>query len=406
MKFADFAEALQLTEMEAARIYPCYRDDAGLEAYPEFLKPEFFAEYFPLCFYHTDLTELFRETAAKFTRADLVLANLRYRWLYCGETGPDVCRLECIRKPGGGIITLAMALAALPLIREKHRQMNLPEHLWEKNALWIGQTIDNFRRAHNGEYGQDARQTFWLDFAVQGRLFRIGRLEYLLHRTPDYLPCIYRSSSTGKVRAIARDGWELTSDGFRALAGEEIARTAQVDFGHDFIRGIPVYPDGRAGITEMVSLPLNEYQSVFSDHDYIPSCHMPGGGGMTPEAVKSSLLEAVDFFEKYLHLYIKGIVCESWVFNPQLAEFLPKSNIEKFQNEVFLFPGPPEKRCGLFFVFGRDDGENLDNYPAETSLQRAFHRLWQKYGIARCGGMFILRDEIAEFGSSPYRKPD
>ena len=68
----------------------------------------------------------------------------------------------------------------------------------------------------------------------------------------------------------------------------------------------------------------------------------------------------------------------------------------------FLFPGPPEDASGLFFVFGRDDGE-FSSYPADNSLRRAFRHLIDTDHPLREGGMFLLTADLPRFGTVPYR---
>ena len=81
---------------------------------------------------------------------------------------------------------------------------------------------------------------------------------------------------------------------------------------------------------------------------------------------------------------------------------LPGSYLARFMKEVYLTPMPEEDRAGLFFVYGRSDGE-LSEYPADNSLRRAFRRLIDAGRPLRMGGMFILTADLDRFGTGTYR---
>jgi hypothetical protein len=86
--------------------------------------------------------------------------------------------------------------------------------------------------------------------------------------------------------------------------------------------------------------------------------------------------------------------CESWLMDPQLADYLPEtSNIVRFQRRFEILPLTPavERRArgdgdiaGYVFGGARD---NLDDYPQETTLQRAYvaHRRSGGHWYARTG---------------------
>ena len=167
--------------------------------------------------------------------------------------------------------------------------------------------------------------------------------------------------------------------------------------------GIPINPaTGRAEPGQRETLDLAEYAPVLSAHEWVPSLHIPGGGGMTPELAQKSLRQAVEFFRRYFHKELRAICCESWILNPDWMAELPGSNLARFMKEVYLTPMPEVDRAGLFFVYGRSDGE-LSEYPADNSLRRAFRRLIDAGRPLRLGGMFILTADLDRFGTGTYR---
>ena len=253
---------------------------------------------------------------------------------------------------------------------------------------------------------------------MENRLFRVGRFEFLVHSAPEWLPAIYRSRKSGRTVALCRDGWVLTREGFRARNGAvgvaggegypvrpEAAGilVAHLDEADGKVTGIPINPaTGRAESEQREPLDLTEYAPVLSAHEWVPSLHIPGGGGMTPKLAKESLCRAVEFFRRYFHKELHAICCESWILNPDWMAELPGSNLARFMEEVYLTPMPEVDRAGLFFVYGRSEGK-LSEYPADNSLRRAFRRIIDAGRPLRMGGMFILTADLDRFGTGTYR---
>ena len=74
----------------------------------------------------------------------------------------------------------------------------------------------------------------------------------------------------------------------------------------------------------------------------------------------------------------------------------------RLADEGYLFPLPSNGKDGLYYVFGRRDID-LSTAPRDTRLRRAMidhlaagHRL-------RCGGFFLLPEDVPRFGDEPYR---
>ena len=123
---------------------------------------------------------------------------------------------------------------------------------------------------------------------------------------------------------------------------------------------------------------------------------------MKLELAGESLREAVSFFRTCFHREITGFCCESWILNPDWMTELPDSNLTRLMREVYLFPIQETERAGLFFVYGRDDGD-LSSYPADNSLRRAFRHLVDTGHPLREGGMFLLTADLPRFGTGTYR---
>ncbi len=305
----------------------------------------------------------------------------------------------------GGVFHLMIALGAVPLIRESYRKLGIPDVYALAAVQWIAGTIGLYRAAHGGVPGHTAEQTSWLRFHINGKLFRIGRLEYLVHSYPDWVPAVFRHRGDGRMAALARDGWCFDAAGWRLAddAAEGVAAKAHLTQLPDRFEGIPIDPaTGRALPSARRVLPRSEWEPAVSACEWVPSIHIPGGGGMTPEAVRDSLMEAREFFRRYFDKELTLTVCGSWIFNPNFEEALPDSNVAAFQREVYLFPMVSSGSDGLFFVFGcrSVDWEQRD---CCSRLEKAF-REWDNDGVPlRTGGMFFAFADLPHWGRQHYR---
>ena len=186
-------------------------------------------------------------------------------------------------------------------------------------------------------------------------------------------------------------------------SNEKIYKTATIVNDGKFISGIPINPAGYAEVDRTATLDLSEYTPLWNSWDLVPGIHIPGGGGMTPEAVKDSLIQALDFFPRYFQRKVAAISCFSWIFNPDFEQELPDSNLAKFMQQVYLLPFASVGVEGLQFVFGRTD-KDWSDYPADNTLRKAFHNLRKQGKRLKAGAMFIEKDGIEAFGSMLYRK--
>ena len=407
MILADFLQGCGFSPELGELFAPYWKEKETSDAMPEHLTMEFFRRWMPLLELKNEIPESRMEALSAAVRSNAALrvyANLLVGWLLEGIPCPDARTLPYpvvpLGEEGAGLFSLMSAMASLPRIAETHARLGLDESFVRGTARWIAGTTSIYGSAHNGVPGTDFRQQHWLKLSIDGRLFRIGRFEFLIHTTPDWVPAVYRNRFSGRIEAFCRDGWCIDENGFRC---DEGGTSATLEQEGSMLTGIPVDPvTGRALPRERRTIDLGLFESLLTPHEWVPSVHIPGGGGMTPELAGESLRAAVRFFRKQFHKEIRLFVCESWILNPAWMELLPESNLTKFMRELFLFPAPPETRAGLFFVFGRDDGD-FASYPADNSLRRAFHRLYESGGTFRAGGMLLPTDGLDRWGEAIYR---
>lgn len=307
----------------------------------------------------------------------------------------------------GALLGLALALAGCDAIEKTFARLGIPREYALAAEERINADIISYQTYHDGKLGYAENGHHWMRFFVEGKLFRLGRLEFMIEPAPlIFAPAVYRRRSDGAVIALARHDWKFNADGWRLWRGDDPAGaccTAELQTAGDCIRGIPIHPAGYAEIGKTVVLNKKDFDPLWSDWDLVPDLHIPPGGNMTLSACLDSLQQALEFFPRYFRRTPAAFTSFSWIFNPDFIGVLPESNISKFMQELYLSPLTSNGQDGLWFVFGRS-AEDWSNFPADNSIRRAFHELRKQGRRLKTGGMFIEAGGIADFGNQHYRK--
>lgn len=336
-------------------------------------------------------------------------------YLIMRRTPPVNCAVlplpEKLFGSNAGVFQMMAVLGAAPRVVESFARLGIPEHYALATQQYLPGASIIYASGHEGNPGFNLKQAYWVRYYIDGRLFRLGRLEYLLHPLPSWVPPVFRRRGDGKLAVLLADGTPIGADRRTAPNGAEVVFTASLRQRDNHIYGTPVTADGIAQIDREVSLDLDEWEAIVTPWEIVPSLHIPSGGGMTLELLAASLREAVEFFPRYLNFSPRIFVCHSWIFSADWEELLPESNMMKFRRELYTVQSPQRAsgRDGLFFIFGRDDGE-VKSYPADNSVRRAFHELFRNGRPARSGTAFITAADVERFGSAYYlglyRDPD
>lgn len=301
-----------------------------------------------------------------------------------------------------GALYLLIALAAIPRMRAAHARRGIPETISRDCCSHYPVSLANFREHYGSACGIAPRSVYWVRNHAQGDLIRLGRLEYMVK--PFNGPLVaYRHQVTGAVAALAASGTRFREDGFLAFEDEAAAFVAHSAVSGQVAAGTPLSPEGRA-LNSTVELPLSEWRQALAPGDPILEVHIPAGGGMTPEKCRDSMQQALEFFPRYHpELPFNGFACRSWILNPELEQiYRPDSNMVLWQRELYLFPSAGG-RGSIYFVFGQDDIDP-ETAPRDTSLRRALLDHMATGQRFQGGGMFLLTEDFAEFGTQVYRR--
>jgi len=308
-----------------------------------------------------------------------------------------------------GGVNILVALNWVPLLRQYHRRLAIPDDITQNTVRQLGLMAEKmFSFSHDGRMGMFPSQMRWMNRYLSKPYLRIGRLEYCLSPIPDPY-YIYRNRQNGQVVALCAAGQSYTAEGYSYADWKEYENEPGIwcsvlhDDGKQ-VRGNPISPMGRAR-SQQLTLVYSDWEEVFRPGDWGLRMHIPAGGKMNLTDCGESLQQARDFFQKHFpERDIKLTATSSWIFNPGLEKFLPaESNLNRFQRELYLWPVASGPWDGLWFIYQRD-GRPDASFPQQTSLQRQVYEYLQQGHRWRCGGMFILQDDIKHFGQQYYRQ--
>ena len=307
-----------------------------------------------------------------------------------------------------GVFYLLVGLGTIPLMRQWHKGLGIPEETTRETAAAVRLGCDDvYRRAHNGLPGMFQLQAGWLRNYTRERYVRIGRFEYWL-APHSWADPVYRNRRTGEVVALAGDGTRFSAEGRvfsdEAQSADGEGWTASLERTETHVSGYPLHPDGY-GTSIQVSLSLDEWECVLDGGVMTLQMHIPSGGGMTPEACRESFTRAKAFFARHFpDEPAVAITSDSWIFSPLLQECLPETaNLVRFQRELYLLPSPADGKNGLWFVFLQDGPPDFGAWPRDTSLQRAILDYLEDGPLWAAGRMVFLLDDVPRFGQQVYR---
>ena len=294
------------------------------------------------------------------------------------------------------MITGLAICSLVPYSYDKLKSMGLPDDVIISSMRLFEEGIDKYREKHNGAYGYDLLG--WYQLAIDGRLFRVGRLEIE--------PCssfganaIVFGNSKGEQIALAddlllhEDGFPLGSRGYEDDIG---SFTAKITETKTHWKGYPFNSKGYVQ-KEEISLSKDEWEIVLSPKDKAINLHIPSGGSFSKEVLDDTIKEIKNFMKEYFpQVDYKAFVCHSWIIDTQLEELLGQdSNIVKFGKRFQRLAMKSDGRGVFHFVFYHpsfDYDPVISELPENTRLEKAIknHYLNNK-AIYEMYGYFLAK---------------
>lgn len=297
---------------------------------------------------------------------------------------------------GGKLFHAVLCLSCVQHMRQLHAtrriDLSITVDTLSDIEIWMRD-----HRQRTGRWG--LTQFYWLHRHLSGRLVRLGRLQF---EAVPFGAC-YRVFTSGQHRVVAMPeaGLEFREDGQYVNADGVIAAMswkAQYSEDDRFITGHAVTARG-AVQQDPVRLEASDWKLRLTSRDVALAIHIPAIGPMDETSCRESLSRAVPFFGQHFPEHtIKGLMCESWLLDPQLADHLPGSNLAKFLALFHLFPQPGANDGQIYErVFGSKPVD-LKTAPRDTSLRRAVLDHEINGGRWRNMRGYILPEEVAGGG--------
>lgn len=278
------------------------------------------------------------------------------------------------------MLTGLATISTLSLCHENMEKRGIPQEIILGTTTMLEGGIREFAKRHGGAYGYHLM--WWNQRAIDGILFRIGRLEIELCKYDS--PSVVFEDGEGNTVTLAdgttfhKSGAVLGAYGYTDKEGAFVATLTETD---DAYVGHPYDALGRAS-TETVTLPKSTWHKRLCAADNIIALHIPpSGGAFTPEAIDETLTLAADFVKTYFPEWnSRGFTCDSWLLDPQLEELLGKeSNIVKFGRRFSLVGTESPGKSPFYFVYMRPNEEQVDpaTLSENTRLERALKAHYQ-----------------------------
>ncbi len=374
---------------------------AGCPAFPFFLQHDYIRKYW-------QLAELPAEKLPQtLDFADKIRAVPRFRQLawHCyryfnltkiaqvkGDAFPDV-----IEEFGNetGILYLLVGLSMIPAFIERAKREGFPVKYGEAGAKRIGSLPGFYAQLNNGAFGIRARTLIFLIHYRETMTWRIGRFDFVISRADNTIPEVYRKGDA--LVAFCADGVPLKSNNDRAFTAEETVRITCVTAENGKVTGTPIdFNTGLAMVEELTIDLADGWEKVAGPGDWTLFFHIPGGGGMKPELCRESFKEALEFFKSYCpEKTFRMIWSASWIFNPAWNELLPNSNMTALIKAGHLFPAFSANNPGLYFVFGRNDGD-ISEFTAVNSVEKAVLQCYKENRLRRVGWFMLNIPDTAQ----------
>ena len=238
------------------------------------------------------------------------------------------------------------------------------------------------KRAGIADYG-------WLAFHMQGKLFRLGRLQYIVDKKFSFNTYVFRNTD-GDLHAVAKDGIGVDNDGF-VTRGEPVFTTEYIRT-KNAVTANMIDTNGNV-LSQKPEISMADHKCVLAPGDDVLDMHIPSGEKLDIEDCLRSMDRAIVFgHDHFPEFDYKAFTLRSWLLSDEIKEVLSDdANLVRFSNMFTRAAGVrTEKKPHIYkWIFGFDKMvENYKDHAAGTALQRGAHKLLDE------GRWFVTRTGI------------
>lgn len=303
-------------------------------------------------------------------------------------------RLQEIMGEQAGMFAAIVILSGLPGMTVRYRDKGIPRRVLVETMSDLEVWMRNYRRRHQAWGFSNIN---WLMNHMHGRLFRLGRLQYMLEPF-QYKFRVFRHVRRGQVAALSEANVTYCSkglvDGTNHFHDRDAAWTAQYEETASHYAGNPISHRGVA-VRETVHLAKAEWQPALQPGDDILSVHIAEDGKLSIELCMESFVQAVEFYAQYFpDQPFQAFTCGSWLLDPQYQSLLPEtSNIVRFQRLFYLIPLLSYADSTYERIF-HDKNPDLARAPRDTQIRRAILDHAAAGGLMRNAAGFLLKEHL------------
>lgn len=221
----------------------------------------------------------------------------------------------------------------------------------------------------------------WISIFIKGMIFNSAPFRMNISRQRDGA-IFLKNRHTGEAvvmmtqQKIHRSGLIFGSAGCTDEEGSFVATFSETEeeFAGHLVKDFKVERN-------LSHLSKADWECVLRPGEYVICQHIPKGADLTPEAVNEGLNRAKETAEKYYPEYnARFIVCNTWMYNPKIAEILGEDSKIALMGKRFLrFPIKSDGMDVFGFVFpAMHDG--YETLPENTRLEKGLKKLYMEGG--------------------------
>lgn len=325
--------------------------------------------------------ELYKEVAAKIAASEEL--SLYFALLCRALCDRDLIKADLdeldMPQPREGLDPVACRVLpglaicqSIPAVYEVMKKRGVPDDILYPSLRVAEAGVSFYMDRHNGEAGY--ANFGWWQRAYDATIYSVGRLEMEIPREFPSTYAVY-GNEAGDTVVFAKD-MKLHRDGFAfgsyLYEDEEGAWTPTFEETEDSYVGHPFLANGYVS-REKRTLSKKEWHPVLEGGDPVIGLHIPGGGGMTVEAVEDSFSRMRELLKNCFPEYdCKAFTCASWLIDPALVDILgADSNISKFCSRFTPMCMKSAARGVFTFIFGKTDSDfEYSELPENSRLER------------------------------------
>jgi hypothetical protein len=311
---------------------------------------------------------------------DPQIINLLKRGLYHVSQQDEAGALTCIEAaqallgPSDEVSQLYpiyFFAAALPETLRLFQAKSVSEDIIKDTLMDFQRWLDVYRTGHNGSYGFNRQH--WLLHHFCCHLVQLGRLQFQIGEF-GFPFTFYFSKINDTWCCVASAGLKIDETGHVAGTNGVVSKTwiTQNTISDGFLTVHAVDLATGTVLPDPITLDLRKIQILVQPNAPVLHIHIPTGGTLDDSMVSESFNQARRFFDSW-DVQQDIMVCDSWLLDPALAEFLLEDgNICKFMRRFAKFPVFRDRPQIYERVFGASfDPSMLSVWPCTTSLQRS-----------------------------------